>query len=177
MLTTLRNRAIETPRWMLLLLLGSMGLILVLVIPTLYRSLTTPSQGQILQHWAEATQKGDLATAQGYMQVNPLVQELWLEQTRMFQQQGRMGMVHVIHQRQAGQSLMATLYWHTSTMEQGQQTRQGMPGMNDPKAPAGDATGGEARSTDPLCLQVQVGPDGKVVPVTAYHACAPQEMP
>ena len=185
MLTTLRQRITTTlPLTLrLLLFLLSITVIVAVARPILYRSLTQPSQTTILTRWADATQQGDFATAESYMQLNPLVQEIWLEQTRSYQQQGRMGMYHLVQQRWTGNSLNATLYWHTELTTQ-PESGQGMPGMNDPQAPAGDAMAGVASmpdgskvaSTIPLCTQVQVGPDGKVVPLTAYHACAPAEL-
>src|SRR5919202_971902 len=113
--------------------------------------------------------------AETLMHVDPLIQELWLEQTRSYQYQGRMGMYHLVAQHWTGNSLSATLYWHTELPTQ-PQSGQGMTMSNDPKAPAGDGMAAGASSTQPLCMQVQVGPDGKVVPLTPYHACTAAEM-
>ena len=168
MFTRLRQRSIPTPPWMLLLLTGACGIVALLVIPTLYHTLTTPSPRQILQRWADATQQGDYTTAESYMQPD-FLRTLWQDRTTSFMRQGRMGMYHILQQQQTGQSLTATLYWHTETGS------GAMPGMaNDTRMPASDAA--KPMSTTPLCMQVQVGPDGKVTPLTDYHDCTAQEL-
>jgi hypothetical protein len=163
MFATLRQwvrTAATTPRWLILLLTGGFLLVAVLVIPTLYRAWRQPSQAQILERWATATQRGDYATAATYMAPD-FIRTLWQDRTMTFMRQGRMGMYHLLNRRQTGNSLTATLYWHTEATA--------MPGMDQGKAvPAGDAT---PLSTEPLCLQVQVGPDGKVTPLSDYHPC------
>jgi hypothetical protein len=178
MWTTYRQRFAMQPstvKLALLLATVAAGVVVVLATATLWPSLTTPNQVTTLQRWADATQKGDFATAETLMHVDPLIQELWLEQTRSYQYQGRMGMYHLVAQHWTGNSLSATLYWHTELPTQ-PQSGQGMTMSNDPKAPAGDGMAAGASSTQPLCMQVQVGPDGKVVPLTPYHACTAAEM-
>ena len=163
MFATLRQRlqtAASAPRWVILLLSGGGLLVALLVIPPLYRAWTPPTQAQILERWATATQQGDYATAETYMAPD-FIRTLWQDRTLTFMRQGRMGMYHILNQHQTGSSLTATLYWHTEAGT--------MPGMDHGQAvPAGDAT---PLSTEPLCIQVQVGPDGLVTPLSDYHPC------
>ena len=163
MFAPLRQRlqtAASAPRWVILLLSGGGLLVALLVIPPLYRAWTPPTQAQILAQWATATQQGDYATAERAMAPD-FIRTLWQDRTMTFMRQGRMGMYHLLNRRQTGTSLTATLYWHTEAGT--------MPGMDQGKAmPAGDAT---PLSTEPLCIQVQVGPDGLVTPLSDYHPC------
>lgn len=123
----------------------------VLVIWTSQHS-TQTNQHKTLEAFATATQNGDYATAKSMLALGSFAQLYWQDRTSMFAQQGRMGMVHILHPTQTGKSLTAVLSWHTQAMN-------GTPMANG------------KMSTDPLCMTVQVGPDGKITPLTDYHAC------
>ena len=162
---TLMQRTVELARWTLrtrtrqvssLLIVLAVSVAVVLI----SRASTTRSQEQVLIAWATATQQGDYATAERAMPQD-LTRLLWQDRTAFFARQGRLGMFHIVSERWAGTSLTATLYWHAH--------------MDTPALPGSTVTGPD-RSTEPLCLQVQVGRDGTIRPLTDYHACQPEEL-